>query len=277
MAKRKKDSGTSVNLFPFLSILVCIIGCLTLIIVVLNLMSMSKAEGREPKEVERAREYVEMKKKQDEDQKKYDDLRQLIENLIQQNKDTLTQMQKLELLKNMLENQEEIDASREELIAKFNLLQNTNKKLDEDHNQMVVQIEEMKKEIAKRKLPPDPSRMRVIPSGSGTNIEPYFVEIADKTVLIHQSLTEPPVEIPSASVNQDENFVKLLDAIAAKPYRRLIFLVRGNPEAVANLGRANAVVGAYNQTRGSEIIAGRLPLPGDGKVDLSMFAQYLKP
>ncbi|MCB1091190.1 MAG: hypothetical protein KDL87_06650, partial [Verrucomicrobiae bacterium] len=39
--------------------------------------------------------------------------------------------------------------------------------------------------------------------------------------------------------------------------------------------KINAVVGAFNQRVGTQIIPGRLPLPGDGKVDLSMFAQYL--
>ena len=55
MAKRARDTGGSVNLFPFLSILICIIGCLTLIIVVINLIAMSKGEGRTSEEVERAR------------------------------------------------------------------------------------------------------------------------------------------------------------------------------------------------------------------------------
>ena len=44
MARRLQDDGASVNLFPFLSILVCIIGCLTLIIVVVNLIAMSNPE-----------------------------------------------------------------------------------------------------------------------------------------------------------------------------------------------------------------------------------------
>ena len=51
MARARKDSGQAVSLFPFLSILVCMIGCLTLIIVVLNLIAMNKGEGREPEEI----------------------------------------------------------------------------------------------------------------------------------------------------------------------------------------------------------------------------------
>ena len=65
MAKRK-DSGMAINLFPFLSILVCIIGCLTMIIVVLNIAQMDQVEGQTPEEVERAKEWQELKKEQEE-------------------------------------------------------------------------------------------------------------------------------------------------------------------------------------------------------------------
>src|SRR5690606_30423757 len=102
MAKRARDSGGSINLFPFLSILICIIGCLTLIIVVMNLIAMSKGEGRTSEEVERAREYVLLEKEREEKQQEQDKLRQLIENLIQQNKDVLTARDKLAILKTIL-------------------------------------------------------------------------------------------------------------------------------------------------------------------------------
>lgn len=276
MSRARKNSGTSVSLFPFLSILVCMIGCLTLIIVVLNLIAMNKGEGREPEEIERAREFVELKKENDEDEKKLEELKQLIENLLQMNQEDIEKREKLTQLKEMLENQEEIDVIREELIAQFNLLQQTNKKLTQDEIDLIAQIVLLKKEIEERKLPPEAASLQVRPSGSGANTEPYFVEIADKTVLIHHSLTEPPVEIPSASLNQSEEFVELLKTVSAKPYRTLIFLVRGSDSSVANLNSANSVVGAFNRNTGAQILAGRLPLPGDGKIDLTMFEQYLK-
>lgn len=275
MAKRRKDSGASVNLFPFLSILVCIIGCLTLIIVVLNLISMNKSEGQLPEEVERAKEFQVLKKEQEEDQKKYDELRALIDSLTVLNKDLLSKRQKLTMLKEMSESAEKIDASREELIAKFQLLTKANLQLDADEKKLLADIELLKKEIEARKLPPDAAALVVRPSGSGANTEPYFVEVADAMVLIHYSLTEPAVEVPSGSIEVNPNFKKLLDTIAQQPFRTLILLVRGSDAAVGNLAKVSGVVGAYNQRTGTQIIPGRLPLPGDGKVDLSLFAQYL--
>lgn len=277
MAKRARASGGSVNLFPFLSILICIIGCLTLIIVVINLIGMNKGEGRTSEEVERAREYVVLEREKEEKLKELDRLRQLIENLIQQNRDVILAKDKLISLKQMLENQETVDKSREELIAKFNLLKTTNNKLVEDEKFLQEEIKKKEAELAKRATPPEAAALQVRPSGSSSSPRPSFVEISDRGVYIHRSLTQEPVSIPVASLNQSEDFINLLKLIASQPYNRLIFLVRGTPGAVKTLNEASQMVANYNRTNGTEIIPGRLPLPGEGKVDLRMFAQFLEP
>ncbi len=273
---RRKSKGAEISLFPFLSILVCVIGCLTMIIVFINLIQMDQAEGKEPEEVEVAKEYVEIDKKQKDDQKELDRLRQLMENVIQDQEDLRSKREKLRRLKELLSNNEIIDSLREELIAKLNLLVNTNKKLNKDKETLMADIKKLKEEIEKRKLPPDAASLRVQSSGSSANVEPYFVEIADKTVLIHTSLTEPPLVIPSASLKQSKEFLDLLKKISEKPYRKLIFLVRGNPASVANFNRANGVVGGFNRVSGTRILPGKLPLPGEGKLDLTVFAKFLK-
>jgi len=277
MAKRKQDSGASVSLFPFLSILVSIIGCLTLIIVVINLIAMAEIEGLTPDEVERAREFVVVEREKDEAQKEIDRLRQLIEHLIQQNRDILTAKEKLITLKEMLDNQEEIDKSRDELIAKFNILRQTNTQLVADEVSLQEEIVKKEEEIARRNLPPEPASLRVRPSGSATSVRPFFAEISERGVYLHRSLSEEPVFIPIASLNQSPEFITLLQNIAAARNHRLIFLVRGTEGAVGTLNQAVRLVSDYNRANATEIIPGRLPLPGEGKVDLQMFAQYLAP
>ncbi len=273
---RRKSSGAEISLFPFLSILVCVIGCLTMIIVFINLIQMNQGEGKDPEEVEVAKEYVEVKRKKKEDEVKLDDLRQLVENLIQDREDLRTKREKLRRLKELLASNEQIDSLRDELIAKLNQLMRMNKKLDKDKVDLLAEVKKLEEEIKKRKLPPDAAALRVQSSGSASNIEPYFVEIADKTILIHTSLNEPPLEIPSASLKQNKEFLDLLKKIGEQPYRKLIFLVRGNPASVANFNRANSTVTGFNRVSGSKILPGKLPLPGEGKVDLTVFAKFLK-
>ena len=259
-----------------MSILVCVIGCLTMIIVFINLIQMNQVEGKEPEEVEVAKEYVEVEKKQEEDQKKLDELRQLMENLIQDQEDLRSKREKLRRLKELLASNEQIDSLRDELIAKLNQLLKMNKSLEADKEELLAELAKLKKEIEQRKLPPEAPALRVRSSGSSTNVEPYFVEIADKTILIHTSLTEPPVEIPSASLKASKDFLDLLKKIAEKPYRKLILLVRGNEASVANYNRVKSTVTGFNRVSGANILPGKLPLPGEGKVDLTVFVEFLK-
>lgn len=277
MARRKQDDGGTVNLFPFLSILVCIIGCLTLIIVVINLIAMSKGEGQTSEEVDRAKEYVLIEKEKEDKQKELDELRQLIEDLIQQNKDSIKTRDRLATLKEMLENKDKIEESRDELIAKFNILQDTNTKLVKDETFLKEEIRKKEEEIARRKLPPEEAPLQVRPSGSSTNTRPFFAEISDRGVYIHKSLSAEPEPIPVASLNQSKEFIELLNIVSNKPYNRLVFLVRGSPGAVDTLQKATTLVQGYNQSKGTEIIPGKLPLPGEGKVDLRMFSKFLQP
>ncbi|MEM9017513.1 MAG: hypothetical protein AAGC68_10905, partial [Verrucomicrobiota bacterium] len=240
-------------------------------------IAMSRGEGRTSEEVERAREFVVLEQEKKEQQEELDKLRQLIENLIQENRNTLAAQEKLATLKEMLDNQEEVDKSREELIAKFNLLRQTNTQLVQDEKTLHEEIKIKEEEIARRKLPPEPAALQVRPSGSSTSTRPFFAELSDRGVYIHKSLSEEPLFIPIASLNQSEEFIELLETVAAQRNHRLIFLVRGADKAMDTLHEARVLIGAFNQSKGTEILPGRLPLPGEGKVDLKMFAQFLEP
>lgn len=275
---RRKNSGMEVNLFPFLSILVAIIGCLTLIIVVMALSQSDQKEDQTPEEVLRVEEWKKLKKEREEKKKELDDLRINLEALIQRNRDTITKHEKLQKLKEMKDSQEEIDETRNELIAKINALDAAIKGLDTELPVIEKKIEDVLKELAERDLPPEPPKLRVRPSGSGTNRFPFFVEAANQSVLIHQSLTEPPVAVPLGSIDQNKDFNKLLETVAKNTDKnRLIFLVRGTKASTASYSKAADTVVAYNKDNGKLIIPGRLPLPADGEVDLQPFAKFLRP
>ncbi len=277
MARRRADTGTSVNLFPFLSILVSIIGCLTLIIVVINLIAMGEGEGQTSEEVERAQKYLELEKEKIEKQKDLEKLKQQVKNLLQKRTSDNVKLDRLAMLKKTLNNQEQIDANRNELIAQFSLLQKTNEKLIADHESLLAKIKSKEEEIAKRKLPPKAAALRVRPSGSSSNTKPYFVEISDTSIYLYRSVSKEPVAITIASLNQSEEFINLLKTVASKPYNRLIFLVRGNNSAAKSYNTVNGIVSLFNQQNNTGIIPGRLPLPGEGKIDLQMFAKFLDP
>ena len=61
MARRRRSEEVSISLFPFLSILACVIGVLTLVIMSLSLSQI--AQGRENADVARAEERASVKKR----------------------------------------------------------------------------------------------------------------------------------------------------------------------------------------------------------------------
>ena len=69
MAKRRSSSGDEVSLFPFLSILACLIGALVIIIVVLVVAQTDRIEGRAPEEIKMAQEVLNIKKELEEREK----------------------------------------------------------------------------------------------------------------------------------------------------------------------------------------------------------------
>jgi vacuolar-type H+-ATPase subunit I/STV1 len=252
-----------------------------MIIVVLNLAQMDQAEGQTPEEILRAQEWMAITKQQEKEREELDTLKNLIEKMIQENRDVIAKREKLLRLKDLKENTEEIDKSRNELIAKINALQRAIEQFDKQYPEITKQIEELMAELKRRELPPDPPRLRVRPSGSGTSAFPFFVEAANNALLIHQSLTEEPVVIPTAALGQNEAFVDLLKLVSGKRTNRLIFLVRGSKESAKTYNAAANLINTYNEQNKSDqrfnrILPGRLPLPAQGKVDLTPFAQYLR-
>ena len=76
MSRRADSEESAVSLFPFLSILACVIGSLTLMITALALTGMNTgpAGGREESEVRRAEEYMVLQREIEECQAKIDAL-----------------------------------------------------------------------------------------------------------------------------------------------------------------------------------------------------------
>ena len=268
MARARNNEGAEVSLFPFLSILACIIGCLTMIIVALSIIQTNKS-GREPEDVTRAKEYLKVEKEQEEEGKKIDELKQKIDSIILNREELTKKREELKLIELEVVKAENVDELRDELIAELNRLMQQLEDLSTDEVALLAQIEELKKEMGDRKLPSDEPAVLVRPSGSGVNLRPYFVEVTNAAVILHLSLDEEPVRIPIATVNADERFLKLVEAVKSNPSSQIIFLIRG--DAVSAYNRAKRVADA------AEARNAKLPLVGQGQVDLTMFEKFLQP
>lgn len=275
MSKRSRKAGASqsVSLFPFLSILACVIGTLTLMIAALTVGQMGDYNVPSREDLTA----VQNRQKADEDE-----IAQMEEELQKQAANSENEQQerarKIKTIRaTLVKAREELKRLQSEVKKAMSARGDRPKieipKVDIDAHetrmaQIQSEIEKIKKEItqlqadiAKRKVPPDEAHVKIESSGSGTNLNPTFVECNATGLVIYDG--PQPRRVRRAELRTDETYLALLDKIADKPKDTVIFLLRDNGLWTYYAARAVAL------ERG--VRNGKLPVVGKGKIDLSVF------
>lgn len=270
MPQARARTDAEVSLFPFLSILVCLIGSLVLLIVILTIVQTRMGDGRTPQEIDRAAEALKLKKEIAEQEKQLEQLKK--DSPAAANKDAL--QQKLVAIVTLRK-----ELALGEDARKKN--QDTSAALQKKLEDMLLQLAEMTKEkppldkeiaklkaelLARNKKPDDkPPSIIVQAGGTGTsaNARLFFVECSAAGIVMHKSLTEQ-VRITSASIGVDEVYNAFLDEARKQPNSMILFLLRD--DGLASYNRAAGWAEGQFQLR-----IGKLPLPGKGPADLAAF------
>ncbi len=264
MARRPRDNDDDVSLFPFLSIIACVIGVLTMMISTLALAQMDNPdvaliEAYEKSESELSAAEAEVAR-----------LKQLLDDKVGPGAATV---------------REDLSASEKELAELAAELENIHKQLEELQNVKVVipqldpaqresvasmqtqlsglaeELAILEKDLSERKAASE-SQVTILPGGTGVNFTPHFVECAADSIVLHT--LNPPKRIRTASVVADADFVALLERVANNANDSVVFLVRSD------------ALGTYRTVRqictDREIRNGKLPVVGAGRIDLSHFA-----
>ena len=263
MARRKKKEGATVSLFPFLSILACVIGTLTLMITALALGQMDNdtiASAEKYQEViDKIKAYQELIDKLKAEIAK---LEAATDGVQKELADTRNQLNKLKLRrKNLQDENEEEPEPLEMPTADTAKLQ---KRIEQLEAELLVQDEAKKElvaELKKRKAPPEEAQVIIQPGGSGYDLDPTFVECTAAGIAILGK--GQPKRVRKADLATDEVFLNLLKMISQSEKKRVIFLVRDDALPTYYAARDVALInGALN---------GKLPVIGHGKIDLSIF------
>ncbi len=275
---RRTESGTKVSLFPFLSILAALIGALVVIITGMAIIQLQKADAVEPEEVSRTEQNKEVLAESEELKKENDELRQLLETISKAVNELTFSMTERNRLREIKENVDETEGTLAEKDRLHKQLIQENANLLAAYEALLKEIEELKKRLQEEKrpeqeLPP----IQVRPAGSGRNMIPFFIETSAQTISILRK-DEDPVVLPTQTLNSDPKFLQFLDYIDANPRTQIVFLVRNNKAAIDAYTVADRVVKSYaaNKARRSNFRAGKLPLPGEGEIDLSFFEDLMK-
>jgi len=259
MGRRVDTGDNEVSLFPFLSILACIIGVLTLMISTLALSQMDN------KAVAQVEEYEKLTKELEEKEKAVAELESQLKDAKQaiEKQDQLAQKQKQ--LEELLKQFSLATIKKAELDSQPNAgevpVKQPIEELETELGSLKEQIAQLTVELEKKSLPPEEAEVTVLPGGSGTGIVPEFIECTKNQIVLH--LKEGPIRVRINKISKDEDYVRLLDRVAGNPDAKVIFLVRD--DGVHTWWRASQFANSL------EVAHGKLPVLGHGKLNFHNF------
>jgi uncharacterized phage infection (PIP) family protein YhgE len=275
MGRRKKKRAEEVSLFPFMSILACVIGILMLMITAMALGQIGKDKVRAADPAEQARqeqlaqqrieEYKRLGQQMEADKGEMERLANLITNfdaLRQRLEQTRAELAELEA-----QRQAETEQSRtvdDELARQQAAAERLAKAIEELQQQLAQatdQINLMKQELADRSKPPEEALVVIQPSGSGANLRPSFVECAASSVVLF--IGAEPKRVPRGQLAQNPEFAKLLSEVKNNDNATMIFLVR--PDGISTYNTARSIA------RSQYVKNGKLAIASQGELDLSRY------
>jgi hypothetical protein len=272
MAQARTRSDPEVSLFPFLSILVCLIGALVVLIVILTVVQSSMADGRSLEEVVRAREADRLRREMAKRDKAHTDIKSLVDPAQRLAQELKEKNERFVLLRKNLNTsaaeKKKIEETNAELQKQLENLLLQLEAMAREAPPIKAGIEKLKAELAARKKNIDAKpRVVVQPTGGGVagDAQLHFVECGAAGIVIHQPGAAPQ-RITSASIGVDAAYDGWLQKVAADPRSLILFLMREDG------------LGAYNRAAGwaenkFNVRTGKVPLVGQGEVDLSRFQQ----
>jgi len=258
MARRRKGDSEGISLFPFLSILCCVIGVLTLLI-------MGMALGQMDEEViERARQYQQITTDIQTQRDEILRLEELIKNVAAAREQLAAAEAELKRLQSRQQEMEKRDDVNVQLLAQLNRVRKRIGEMETERKDLNQTLAKLRSELKRRKEPPGEAEVVIQPSGSGTDLVPRFVECRPEGVVLYEN--DKVVRVRRGDLRSNQDFLKLLDDVAKKAKTdRIVFLLREDGIATYNTARAVA----------NERLApnGKLAVSGQGRIDLTLFTK----
>jgi chaperonin cofactor prefoldin len=269
MSRRPSNAaGTGVSLFPFLSILACLIGILTMMIRIISEIQNQPESERDPAELARAKEHqqlrADIRKQQEEIEKSMA--------MLKERNAALVELNELEDKRIVLRRQladkdakpKESDAALQKLLERI-LAQIA--ALRKERPVLEKELAALKAELEKRKIKPDakPPPVRINPAGSGlsANTRVVFIECNETGItLLDSSGTKTP--IARAAIPTDNRLAAVFNETKSAADHLVLFLIRKDGQY------SFRDAGAHAESK-FNLRIGKLPVPTDGEIDLSLF------
>lgn len=265
MGRRPRDNDDDISLFPFLSIIASVIGVLTMMIATLALAQTDTPDVAIIEEYEQSEKELSQAEEQ---------IAQLKIEISKTNSSALKlreQKATLDLtvneLQEMLAELEKVEKELAEQKAVEIVIPEIDEKARETAADMQSQADALKEELAQleaelqRRTTTSEANVTILPQGSGLDFVPHFVECAADSIVMHN--VAPPRLVRTNDLMKDEVFLALLKLVVNGTSDSIVFLIRSDG------------LDTYNRCKkicdDQEIRNGKLPVVGQGRIDLSAF------
>lgn len=265
---RRQSSSAGVSLFPFLSILACLIGILTMMIKIISDIKAQENTGRDEQELARARQHQQLQA----DIKKQEKELEKIKAVLKERNAALVELSDLEnkrivLRKKIADAKAAPTQSDEALQKMLEQLIDQIAALKKERPTLEKQLAELKAELERRKIKPDnkPQPVRINPAGSGisANTELVFVECnANGLVILDKNGSKTPVS--AATIETDGKLASTFNQLKSNREHLVLFLIRADGHSTFR------TAGGYAETK-YNLRIGKLPVPTQGEIDLTLF------
>ncbi|MCH7227123.1 hypothetical protein [Haloferula sp. A504] len=250
-----------------MSILACLIGILTLMISVMSRLKEMDQEGKTEEEMARAvarRDLVAEAKKLEQEIAKLDER-------MKTERASAAELEKLKdrqiVLRDQLEDLTKAKGATDvELQKQAELLRRELAALKQEQPALARQLADLQQQLKERKEAPEPPKsVQVRPGGTGLDMASviYFVE-CHSTGLNLLDRGKKPVRVTTAAIPNSAEFKAFLARVKKERNPMVLFLIRKegyNPYRWA----------AHEAQEKFELRTGKLPLPNNGPIDLTLF------
>jgi Skp family chaperone for outer membrane proteins len=256
VARPRKRRRPQVSLFPFLSVLACVIGALTLLIA-------ATAVGRVASDTVDLELYERLEREIARDRRRLAELSALAEEVA-----TLG---------------EEIDAARSEkqrlagdaeqalaalernapLRQKLARAEDRQRALEREAAALDERASERREALARRQAELATAPILIQPSGSGYGLEPHFAECRRDGLVLYEGLERHKTQVPLHRIGTSAEYRRFLRSVRLREGATVVFLVRPGGVPACRQASIQAAVVRH----------GEIPLAGDGELDFSLLGE----
>ncbi len=258
MAGRRRRQDLSVSLFPFLSVLACVIGTLTLLIAALAIGEMAS-------DLDPAASTGDPEASEQEIQAWTDRIAVLKKRLDQ----ALEERKRLTTLERRLSGfgisskarAQELESAVDRRLEDARI-HRRKRAADRELREARSSIQLLEKELALSRLPSEDAPIEILPRGRGDLLVPYFVECRTGGVRLLKRSGDWSEELHLDDLVERGRFKVFLEKVRSLGNASAIFLIR--PDGTESFRKAAALAEALY------VRYGKLPVPGKGKIDFHL-------